>query len=61
MNNLLAINVMVRRIEPPTYGLATVAAVDDSGTDVCYLIIYAEGGYGWWPGDCIEVIPSTEA
>jgi hypothetical protein len=50
----------VRRIEPPTYGLATVAAVDGSGPDACYLITYAEGGHGWWPGDCLEVIPSEE-
>jgi hypothetical protein len=60
MNTLPTIGALVRRIEPPSYGLATVEAVDDSGTDVCYLITYAEGGQGWWPGDCLEVIPSEE-
>ena len=60
MNNLLAIGALVRRIEYPARGLATVAGVDDSGPYVCFLITYAEGGYGWWPGDCLEIIPSEE-
>jgi hypothetical protein len=61
MNTLPTIGALVRRLEPPTYGLATVAEVDDSGADVSYLITYAEGGQGWWPGDCLELIPSEEA
>jgi hypothetical protein len=60
MNKLPTIGALVRRIERPTYGLATVAEVDCSGPCVCYLITYAEGGQGWWPGDCLEVIPSEE-
>ena len=61
MNTLLTVGALVRRIESPTYGLATVAEVDESSPDACYLITYAEGGQGWWPGDCLDVIPSEEA
>jgi hypothetical protein len=60
MNTLPSIGALVRRIEPPTYGLATVAEVDDSGSHVCYMITYSEGGDGWWPGDCLEVVPAAE-
>jgi hypothetical protein len=60
MNDLISISALVRRIEPPTYGLATVAEVYNSGPYVYYLITYAEGGQGWWPGDCLEIIPSEE-
>ena len=60
MNDLPNIGALVRRIEAPTYGLATVVEVDDIGTDVCYLIEYAEGGGGWWPGECLEVVPAEE-
>jgi hypothetical protein len=60
MNDLPSISDVVRRIEPPTHGLATVAAVVDSGPYVCYLIDYAEGGDGWWPGGCLEVVPAEE-
>ena len=58
MTNPLIVGALVRRIEPPTYGLATVAAVDDSTDPPCYLIEYAEGGNGWWPGDCLEPAPA---
>lgn len=60
MNPRHNIGALVRRIEPPTHGLATVAAVDTSGTDVCYLITYAEGGQGWWPLDCIAPADPVE-
>ena len=51
----LTVGALVRRIEPPTNGLATVAAVDDSGEVPCYLIEYAEGGEGWWSAEQVEV------
>jgi len=60
MNTLPIVGALVRRIESPSYGLATVAEVDDSGHDVYFLIDYAEGGDGWWPGYCFEVVSAED-
>jgi len=50
----------VRRIEPPTNGPATVAAIDADNDPPCYLLTYAEGGEGWWPLDCIAPADPVE-
>jgi hypothetical protein len=51
------IGATVRRIEPPTDGLATVIAVDAASEIVCVCLAYAEGGEGWWPLDCLSLEP----
>ncbi len=54
MIKLLTVGTLVRRIEPPTNGPATVAAIDTGSDPPCYLLTYAEGGEGWWAADQIE-------
>jgi hypothetical protein len=56
----LAIGALVRRIEPPTNGPSTVAAVDLSNDPPSVLLTYAEGGEGWWPLDCIAPADPVE-
>jgi hypothetical protein len=56
----LNIGALVRRIEPPINGLATVAAVDAETSPPCILLTYAEGGEGWWPLDCIAPADPVE-
>jgi hypothetical protein len=52
------IGATVRRIEPPSNGLATVTAIDAADTEnVCVCLAYAEGGEGWWPLDCLSLEP----
>jgi hypothetical protein len=52
------IGATVRRIEPPTNGLATVIAVDAAASeDISVCVAYAEGGEGWWPLDCLSLEP----
>ena len=51
------IGATVRRIEPPTNGLATVIDIDATAEDVCVCLSYAEGGNGWWPLDYLSLEP----
>jgi len=55
------IGATVRRIEPPTNGLATVCEVQRNGDDYSIGINYAEGGQAWWPLECLEIVNDTTA
>jgi hypothetical protein len=47
----------VLRIEDRPERRATIDAIDTTGPEPLYHLVYAEGGDGWWPEDAIE--PAT--
>jgi hypothetical protein len=60
MIELLNVGALVRRIEPPANGPATVVEIDGSNDPPFYLLAYADGGEGWWPADCIAPADPVE-
>ena len=58
----VVVGARVRRMENRPQVLATVAEVvnttDGTGSDggAVLLLIYDEGGAGWWPLDAVEVL-----
>jgi hypothetical protein len=56
MNPPIALGSTVRRIEPPTNGLARVTGVVSGLHQVDYELEYAEDGSGWWPASSIELV-----